>query len=234
MKLSNIFIPTFIILFATVASMSQNTSLFGEWKLSGYNFVNKRAFPVEQMQVTLVVEPSMRISGRGGCNSYGGAIALNGATRMNIGPLTSTDMACDEPSNSFEGLFLQTLQDAKKYSITARELTLTDPRTNSFIRFKRSGGGQTASTQKFLYIDNNKVRCPNAPTRRCLRFKENRSDEWQILEPAITGFSFRAGRFYKIAVRETPVEISNAGESPFTYRLVRVVKAAKKEGQLYN
>lgn len=227
----NIIVPTFLILFATMSAMAQDTSIIGEWKLSGYHFVQKRAFPIDQMEVTLNVDPSMRISGRSACNSYGGEMVIGAANRLSVGQMTSTDMACEGPPAAFEPLFMRVLENAGKYSLNAGQLTITDPETKMFLRFRRV---QTEDKPKFLFIDNKTVPCPNAPARKCHRFREDRTQDWQILQSALTGFKFRPGRFYRIEVREIPMDVTNPGESPVTYKFIRVVRSARSEKNLYN
>lgn len=230
MKFSKSILPILLILFATISTMAQDTSIVGEWKLSGYHFINKRAYPIQQMEVTLNIDASMRISGRSACNSYGGQMVVGEANRLSVGQMTSTDMACEGDAGSFEPLFMRVLENAGKYSLTEGRLTITDPKTNTFLRFSRR---QTEDKPKFLYIDNKTVPCPNAPVRKCLRFREDRTLEWQILESAMTGFKPRPGRFYRIEVREIPMEVTNPGESPVTYKFIRVVKWSRYERNLY-
>ena len=114
------------------------TTLDGKWKLTAYGFTPKAEFPIEKMTVDLTVEKNTRIGGKAGCNIYGGSLTLESGGRLKIGPLTSTDMACDEMTNHFESLFLQTLQNATEYSLASGKLTLTDPKTGNFLRFERS------------------------------------------------------------------------------------------------
>ena len=66
-----------------------------------------------------------QISGKGGCNSFGGDYEIDGDT-LRFGPIFSTMMYCDEASMVVEGTFLRALHDAR-ISITGGELVLTSP-----------------------------------------------------------------------------------------------------------
>lgn len=107
----------------------------GQWKLSGYNFRQKIAFPIDKMNVTLNIEDG-RLGGRSGCNVYGGDLSFEDE-KLKIGGLISTMMACDEMVMQFERSYTQTLQNATEFTVSGDELVLTDPKTASFLRFEK-------------------------------------------------------------------------------------------------
>lgn len=129
--------PALIVIGILTQTAAAQNRLEGKWRLTGYSFPTKRAFPINKIDINLSVQSTMQISGRAGCNLYSGTIELASAGRMKVGPLTSTDMACDDVRGSFETLFLQTLGNATKYALKGTTLTLTDPSTKSFLRFRR-------------------------------------------------------------------------------------------------
>jgi heat shock protein HslJ len=67
-----------------------------------------------------------RVSGRGGCNHYSGAVEY-GRGAIKIGPLISTKMACMEAGlMQQESTYLNTLQAAERYAVGADgRLTIT-------------------------------------------------------------------------------------------------------------
>ena len=67
-----------------------------------------------------------RISGRFGCNGWGGTYAVAGAT-LTAGQVNSTMMACPEPAMSFEKRGLAVLGQPMRWTWTGkRKLTLTN------------------------------------------------------------------------------------------------------------
>lgn len=220
---------------ALVINAAAQTALTGKWKFTGYNFTVQMAFPVEKMDVNLTIESDMRISGKAGCNSYSGKLAMEKDGKINIGPLTSTDMACDEMTGQFESLFLQTLENATLYTLKNGVLTLTDPGTKSFLRFARDRGKTVATTRQILYIGSKMGNCRGARPMKCLRIKNAKGDAWQNLYDSIIGFKFKPGKFYKIEVtKETLPGGPPQDSSNLEYKFVRIIKSVKTEKYLYN
>ncbi len=130
-----LFIYTAILLtFAATAASAQELPK-GEWKLTAYNFRQKIAFPIDNMNVTLNVKESS-LGGRSGCNIYGGDYTFED-NAMKVGDLMSTMMACQEPAMQFERIFLDTLKNATEFNVEDDKLTITDPRTANLLRFER-------------------------------------------------------------------------------------------------
>ena len=66
-----------------------------------------------------------RVTGSGGCNSFTGPAIASGAS-IQIGPLASTEMACDGPAGDVETVYLANLVAAASYTATADVLTIFD------------------------------------------------------------------------------------------------------------
>jgi heat shock protein HslJ len=68
-----------------------------------------------------------RVEGSGGCNRFGGPFALDGS-RLSIGPLATTRMACSEPEGvgEQEAAFLAALGRAATWSIREGCLEVRD------------------------------------------------------------------------------------------------------------
>ena len=65
----------------------------------------------EEVAVSLEFLEPGRVSGRSGCNRYGGPIGVD-AGRLVIGPLAMTRMACPPPQSEFEALFVAAVDKA--------------------------------------------------------------------------------------------------------------------------
>lgn len=157
---------------------SGQSTIDGKWKLTGYSFTPKTAFPIEKMTIDLTVERNTRIGGRSGCNMYGGSVTFEPKGKMKVGPLTSTDMACDEMTNQFESLFTQTLQHATQYSLDGGRLVFTDPTTKNYLRFERTGhqaSEKTAATALPIADPKTKIKSTNVRRRsKISRRRRNR------------------------------------------------------------
>ncbi len=66
-----------------------------------------------------------RVTGSGGCNSFTGPAIVSGAS-IKIGPLASTEMACDGAGGDVEKVYLANLVAAASYTATADALTIFD------------------------------------------------------------------------------------------------------------
>ncbi|MFT3743321.1 MAG: META domain-containing protein [Pyrinomonadaceae bacterium] len=131
----NIVFTSILLVFTAIAVSAQELPK-GEWKLTAYNFRQKIAFPIDKMNVTLNIKGSS-LGGRSGCNVYGGDYAFED-NALNVGDLMSTMMACQEPAMQFERIFLDTLKNSTEFSLEDDQLTVTDPKTASFLRFERA------------------------------------------------------------------------------------------------
>ena len=75
-----------------------------------------------------------RVSGSGGCNTFGGPYTVDGAS-IEIGPLVSTQMACPGQATSVEAAYLLRLGQASTFTATAKELTLLGPDGATLLTF---------------------------------------------------------------------------------------------------
>lgn len=124
----------FLLAFSAI-TVSASEMPNGQWKLTGYNFRQKIAFPIDKMNITLNIEDG-RLGGHSGCNVYGGDFAIED-DKLKVGGLISTMMACDEIVMQFERTYSQTLQNATEFTVSGDELVLTDPKTASFLKFQK-------------------------------------------------------------------------------------------------
>ena len=113
-------------------------ALDGEWKMVRYNFTVQIAFPIEKMEVTLKVDKSGKISGKSGCNIYGGNFTDVAGGKLKVSPLFATEMGCDSEPMMFEGYYLKTLEASDRYSFQKDgRLVLKPSGTMNSLTFER-------------------------------------------------------------------------------------------------
>lgn len=78
----------------------------------------------EGVETTLVFGADGSLGGNGGCNSYGGSVAVSDGADISISDVFSTMMACPEPQMGQEGAFFAALMEAERYSVDGAVLTL--------------------------------------------------------------------------------------------------------------
>lgn len=91
---------------------------------------------VDNAQSTLEFAPDKRVSGRGGCNRYGGSVQLSGASIV-MSDLFSTKMACVPALMDQETRFMAALQAARSYRMEDTKLVLVDATGKARLRFAR-------------------------------------------------------------------------------------------------
>jgi len=92
---------------------------------------------IDNAQSTLVFSPDGRVSGRAGCNQYGGTVKLSGAS-MIVDQVFSTRMACTAPAlMDQETRFLAALQAVRSYRVEGTKLVLIDGTGKARLRFDR-------------------------------------------------------------------------------------------------
>ena len=92
---------------------------------------------VDNAQSTLEFGNDGRVSGRGGCNRFGGTIELKGA-QMIMGELISTKMACAPALMDQETKFIAALQATRTYRMDEdNKLVLSDATGTPRLRFSR-------------------------------------------------------------------------------------------------
>jgi putative lipoprotein len=91
---------------------------------------------IDDAQSTLEFGTDGRVSGRGGCNRYGGTVQLNGASLI-VGQLFSTKMACAPALMDQETKFLAALEATRSYQMDGTKLVLADATGKARLRFSR-------------------------------------------------------------------------------------------------
>ena len=110
---------------ATYKAESQDLS-GTNWEVIAYNN-GKEAVVGVAIGTTLTAsfDKDGNLSGNSGCNNYSGPYKVNG-NQINIGPLASTQMYCDNPAGVMdqEAQYLAALQTASTYQIEGDRLEL--------------------------------------------------------------------------------------------------------------
>ena len=109
-----------------------NASIFGSWlaeDIAGGGVI-------DTAQTTLILAEDGAVSGRGGCNSYGGKATVE-QDKISFGQLVSTQMACPEALMDQESKFFEALGHATAFRIDAEQqkLFLLDEAGETVVRF---------------------------------------------------------------------------------------------------
>ena len=78
-----------------------------------------------------------KLEGFGGCNRFFGSYRLEGE-RIEIAPLATTRMACDQPIMDLEFFFLDALGQARRAQRDRVDLTLFDDAGRELLRLKQT------------------------------------------------------------------------------------------------
>jgi heat shock protein HslJ len=103
-------------------------ALEGKWLLADLNGGGAPAVPVE-LEFDPGDQDTSRVAGSSGCNRFTGAWKQDG-TKLTLGPLASTMMACPPPAMAVERKFLGVLQ----------AVTLVDYQADGMVRLKAPDG----------------------------------------------------------------------------------------------
>lgn len=110
----------------------QDVSIYGSWlaeDIAGGGVI-------DTAQTTLILAEDGAVSGRGGCNSYGGTATIE-QDKISFGQLVSTQMACPEALMNQESKFFEVLGQAAAFRVDAgqRKLFLLDGAGETIVRF---------------------------------------------------------------------------------------------------
>lgn len=99
-------------------------ALRGSWDVNSVYTGTAVSSPVPGSTLTLEFA-SKQVSGKSGCNTFGGPFEVNGTDGISIGPLGTTLIGCVDPAISAqEQEYLAALGLAKTYRVTGDTLTL--------------------------------------------------------------------------------------------------------------
>jgi heat shock protein HslJ len=104
------------------------------WQLSGYLVGGDAVASVPQGVVAWMELAAGTVTGNGGCNSFSGAYALDGAT-ITFEPVTSTLMLCEGPGGEVETVFFEALPRVATWASDGSQLTLSDADGTPLLMF---------------------------------------------------------------------------------------------------
>lgn len=79
---------------------------------------------LDAAEITLAFDHQGRVAGSGGCNRFFGGIETTAEGKLSLGPLGSTQMACEEDINDRELRFLRGLESCEITAGTRERLEL--------------------------------------------------------------------------------------------------------------
>ncbi len=85
-------------------------------------------------RVAMTFHADGRLSGKAGCNTFRGEYSKQGR-RLEIGPLTTTRMMCDDKTMALESAVLQSLQKTASFTLSSNRLTLFDGQGKPLLQF---------------------------------------------------------------------------------------------------
>jgi hypothetical protein len=110
-----------------VASDHVEVTFSGEYTLEGTTWLLDKTIPGSEITAVFA---NGQVNGSAGCNTYQGTYRSTRAAGKNtieIGPLATTRMMCDQPLMDQEGLYLAALESATEYTVEGFALTITYP-----------------------------------------------------------------------------------------------------------
>jgi heat shock protein HslJ/uncharacterized protein YraI len=118
----------------TITVLPGNPLANTSWSLQTLN-VNQIPVGVSQ---TIFFSPASTVTGNGGCNQFNGPYVVSGQS-LRIGPLATTNKACDEAISAQEQAYLQALQATTSFELSGNQLILRDGGGREVARFLRAG-----------------------------------------------------------------------------------------------
>ena len=109
-----------------VYSAASANPIEGAWNVTGYNNGKQAVVsPLTGTTLTATFTPDGNVAGNAGCNAYNGPYKLDG-TKLTVGPLASTQKACEQPIMDQETQFLTALQTPTTVETSGATVTLRD------------------------------------------------------------------------------------------------------------
>lgn len=121
---------------SSAATIDQNLANT-QWRLVAFGAPNAQGPVLEGSTITLQLGGDARITGSGGCNTYGGAYEVQG-DRIVFGQLISTMRACaDEAFTRQEKRYFEALGSAGSYELAGDTLRITYAEGHGILEFVR-------------------------------------------------------------------------------------------------
>jgi heat shock protein HslJ len=102
---------------ASVTGSAPALSLDGtSWRLSDYVSPDGQSYTVPAAVTPLLSFENGQLTGNAGCNTFNAPYTVTGDA-IEVGPIMSTKMACEEPMATVEGAYLAALDSVNKIAI---------------------------------------------------------------------------------------------------------------------
>jgi heat shock protein HslJ len=122
------------------ASTLPAVTLAGSWTLKSYLADGKMQAVPAGVNATAIFLAG-RIAGDGGCNSFTGEYTVDGS-KLTIGPLASTMMACEGPGADVETAYFANLGKVASFAGSDTALTLSDASGASLLEYVPTPKGE--------------------------------------------------------------------------------------------
>jgi heat shock protein HslJ len=122
------------------ASMGVASGLDGAWTLTSY-LVDGKLQPVPAGASATAVFAAGTVAGNAGCNNYTGTYTVDGS-KLTIGPLATTMMACEPPASDLETAYLADMGKVATFAASASKLTLSDASGAALLEYAPTPKGE--------------------------------------------------------------------------------------------
>jgi heat shock protein HslJ len=116
---------------------ANSPTIEGAWRATSVLYDDAIRSVVLDTELTATFQPDGSVFGRGGCNSFTGGYATEGAS-ISIGPLASTRMACEEETMDQETGYFAALESATRWEQVGGKLTLLNAEGQQAVSFERA------------------------------------------------------------------------------------------------
>lgn len=126
---------------AQAAAAPVPAELVGAWELVTLQAPGQAAESTSGLGLTLTFEADGKVSGSGGCNSFGGTATTDDQGRLQFPDLVSTLRGCPEPIGGREARYFLNLREARSYTLDGATLRLGFAQQGRQLVFQRVGTG---------------------------------------------------------------------------------------------
>jgi heat shock protein HslJ len=134
------------------------------------------------------------------CNNTSGAYTLDGS-KLTISPGPSTRRACPPDIMAFDDAFSKLAASSPAFSLDATALTLTGSAGDQWI-FRKLPHPSANAVTKFVYVSSETMPCTANPEKRCLRIRDEPTQEWREYTGRIYNFRPQPGIDYRLRIKE--------------------------------
>ncbi len=106
------------------------------WRVDTLQTPEEEIVPGPDTLMTIQFNRSLKVSGRGGCNSYNGIYEISKKNSLSVDVLTWTEMGCDGGRLlDLDGFLINALENVTAYNVSENRLTLYDSDHQHVLNF---------------------------------------------------------------------------------------------------